>query len=366
VGAHTRLPQGPAPRTALGSPRPCWQRGSQAQPLPLGRPCRRLDHLRALSDQLELCQKSLNDYLDTKRAAFPRFYFVSDEELLAVLGTSDPASVQEHMLKLFDNAAGGAVRGGAAGGAGGRQPPRAALRNSLSMAGLAAPAHTEHCATCVPPPPTPALNFGRGNKNVVGLVSSEGESFLFRSAKAVDGPVEVREGEGGRSGGAGQAEECERLGCISLGAPSPGRGRQRRVPRTRRPLTHPQPPLPARPQSWMTGVEAEMRATLAAIMKEGVWNYAKAPRPRWIQESLGMVTLAGSQVGGRSGGAPGLVDAIKARTRRPGARSERTPPHPAPACLPRPPTPPPTLPRCGGRGRRRMCSGACRAATSTP
>jgi hypothetical protein len=66
----------------------------------------RLDQLRALAEQLELCQKSLSDYLDTKRAAFPRFYFISDDELLAVLGTSDPASVQEHMLKLFDNAAG--------------------------------------------------------------------------------------------------------------------------------------------------------------------------------------------------------------------------------------------------------------------
>jgi dynein heavy chain len=57
------------------------------------------------------------------------------------------------------------------------------------------------------------------------------------------------------------------------------------------------PPAPgAFPQSWMTGVEAEMRATLAAVLKEGVWNYAKTPRPRWIQDSLGMVTLAGSQV----------------------------------------------------------------------
>jgi hypothetical protein len=50
----------------------------------------------------------------------------------------------------------------------------------------------------------------------------------------------------------------------------------------------------------MTGVEAEMRATLAAVMKEGVWNYAKASRSRWILDSLGMVTLAGSQVGRRT------------------------------------------------------------------
>ena len=34
-----------------------------------------------------------------------RFYFMSDDELLSVLGTSDPMAIQEHMLKLFDNAA---------------------------------------------------------------------------------------------------------------------------------------------------------------------------------------------------------------------------------------------------------------------
>lgn len=48
----------------------------------------------------------MSEYLDTKRCAFPRFYFISDDELLAILGTSDPTSVQEHMLKLFDNCAG--------------------------------------------------------------------------------------------------------------------------------------------------------------------------------------------------------------------------------------------------------------------
>uniref|UniRef100_H3DEJ9 Dynein axonemal heavy chain 10 n=1 Tax=Tetraodon nigroviridis TaxID=99883 RepID=H3DEJ9_TETNG len=65
----------------------------------------RLSDLQALSDGLESCQKSLNDYLDCKRNAFPRFFFISDEELLRILGSSDPACVQEHMIKMYDNIA---------------------------------------------------------------------------------------------------------------------------------------------------------------------------------------------------------------------------------------------------------------------
>ena len=54
----------------------------------------RQDQLVGLFSQLEACQKSLSDYLETKRTSFPRFYFLSDDELLQILGTSDPMAVQ--------------------------------------------------------------------------------------------------------------------------------------------------------------------------------------------------------------------------------------------------------------------------------
>ncbi|KAM6964967.1 dynein axonemal heavy chain 10 [Aplochiton taeniatus] len=63
----------------------------------------RLSDLQGLSDGLERCQKSLNDYLDSKRNAFPRFFFISDDELLSILGSSDPTCVQEHIIKMYDN-----------------------------------------------------------------------------------------------------------------------------------------------------------------------------------------------------------------------------------------------------------------------
>jgi dynein heavy chain len=101
----------------------------------------RLGILNGISDRLDNCQKSLSDYLDTKRAAFPRFFFISDDELLSVLGNSDPTSIQIHLLKLFDN--------------------------------------------------VKAMTFGRNNKVVEAMNSVEKEGFNFRTPKVIEGPVEV-------------------------------------------------------------------------------------------------------------------------------------------------------------------------------
>ncbi|KAJ3063063.1 Cytoplasmic dynein 2 heavy chain 1, partial [Rhizoclosmatium hyalinum] len=60
------------------------------------------DTLLALVDQLERCQKALNEFLESKRSRFPRFYFIGDEDLLEILGQSqNPNVIQSHLKKLF-------------------------------------------------------------------------------------------------------------------------------------------------------------------------------------------------------------------------------------------------------------------------
>lgn len=86
-----------------------------------------LDMLRGISADLDRCQKSLSQYLEGKQMAFPRFYFISQDDLLQILGSSDPKAIQPYLISLFDN-----------------------------------------CKR---------LNFGKGDKQFIGMTSEEGENY---------------------------------------------------------------------------------------------------------------------------------------------------------------------------------------------
>ncbi|MGH0123010.1 UNVERIFIED_CONTAM: hypothetical protein FKN15_017133 [Acipenser sinensis] len=64
------------------------------------------EKLEDIQKRLALCEKALAEYLDTKRLAFPRFYFISSADLLDILSNgTNPQQVQRHLSKLFDNTA---------------------------------------------------------------------------------------------------------------------------------------------------------------------------------------------------------------------------------------------------------------------
>lgn len=65
----------------------------------------KLETFRQHNRTLDEIQKALNNYLEGKRQAFSRFFFLSNNELLLILAEANrnPETVQPHLRKLFEN-----------------------------------------------------------------------------------------------------------------------------------------------------------------------------------------------------------------------------------------------------------------------
>ena len=58
--------------------------------------------LDAYHDTLSNIQKALGEYLERQRAAFPRFFFIGDDDLLEIIGNAKhPTKVMRHLSKMF-------------------------------------------------------------------------------------------------------------------------------------------------------------------------------------------------------------------------------------------------------------------------
>jgi dynein heavy chain, axonemal len=65
-----------------------------------------LEKFQEANRNLDLVQRGLKEYLESKRSIFARFYFLSDDDLLEILSqTKEVENVRPHLRKVFENMA---------------------------------------------------------------------------------------------------------------------------------------------------------------------------------------------------------------------------------------------------------------------
>merc|ERR1719453_845978 len=63
----------------------------------------REEALKDICEGIDSCEKALNEYLEQKKKAFPRFYFVANQALLDILSNgNNPLKVAEYLGDVFD------------------------------------------------------------------------------------------------------------------------------------------------------------------------------------------------------------------------------------------------------------------------
>lgn len=80
-----------------------WLRPLLCCPLQVAELPSLLEQLQHCNAQLEVVERGLNDLLDMKKMAFPRFFFLSNDELLEILSEAkDPLNIQPFVKKCFE------------------------------------------------------------------------------------------------------------------------------------------------------------------------------------------------------------------------------------------------------------------------